>query len=251
MAAESLTFSQNHVLLDIEGTTTSISFVKDVLFPYYRENLNHYVDSHWNELEFQSDLALLKDQCALDIANNEPGVVPIDESNKNSVIQNILWQMNSNRKTPALKNLEGHMYRSGVEANELKGHVYDDVKPALARWKEKGKKLFIYSSGSVEAQKLLFGYSDFGNMLDLFDGHFDTTVGLKVEPSSYENIARTIGCSPSDVLFLTDVVKEAEAASKAGCRVIISIRPGNALLTEEEKLKFDCIQSFSQLSPIS
>ncbi|OCT58578.1 hypothetical protein XELAEV_18002013mg [Xenopus laevis] len=172
------------ILLDIEGTTTPITFVKAEK------------DSHID------------------------GFVPIpsaisDNETENmiqAVVDNVYWQMSLDRKTTALKQLQGHMWRSAYITGQLKGEVYEDVVPSIRQWRELGFKLYIYSSGSVEAQKLLFGYSIEGNLLKLLDGHFDTTVGHKVESKSYRNIADSIRCSPENILFLTDVVKAWAAA---------------------------------------
>lgn len=119
--------------------------------------------------------------------------------------------------------------------------------PSIKTWRERGLKVYIYSSGSVEAQKLLFGYSVEGDVLDLFDGHFDTTIGAKVDTKSYERIAERIGCQPEEITFLTDVSREAKAAEEAGLNVLVVVRPGNMELTDEERAHYNLITSFSQL----
>ncbi|XP_041432424.1 enolase-phosphatase E1 isoform X3 [Xenopus laevis] len=202
------------ILLDIEGTTTPITFVKDVLFPYIKENIKKYLLEHWQEKECQEDITQLQKQAEKD--SHIDGFVPIpsaisDNETENmiqAVVDNVYWQMSLDRKTTALKQLQGHMWRSAYITGQLKGEVYEDVVPSIRQWRELGFKLYIYSSGSVEAQKLLFGYSIEGNLLKLLDGHFDTTVGHKVESKSYRNIADSIRCSPENILFLTDVVKD-------------------------------------------
>ncbi|XKL69530.1 hypothetical protein PGB90_007299 [Kerria lacca] len=244
-------FSENHVLLDIEGTISSVSFVKDILFPCIRENLKQYIEDNWSKQEFRSILNLLKKQFAEDVANKVENLVPIveNENEKDSVIQNVLYQMDLDRKNVALKKLQGNILKNVFHSGKLKGHVYDDVVPALKSWKKNGKKLYIYSSGSVEAQKLLFRYSVYGDILDLFCEHFDTEIGFKTDPKSYTNIAKTIGCFTTDIIFVTDVIKEAEAASEAGCRVVISLRPGNYPISDSDKIKYECIYSFAEMSP--
>ncbi|NP_001089358.1 enolase-phosphatase E1 [Xenopus laevis] len=202
------------ILLDIEGTTTPITFVKDVLFPYIKENIKKYLLEHWQEKECQEDITQLQKQAEKD--SHIDGFVPIpsaisDNETENmiqAVVDNVYWQMSLDRKTTALKQLQGHMWRSAYITGQLKGEVYEDVVPSIRQWRELGFKLYIYSSGSVEAQKLLFGFSIEGNLLKLLDGHFDTTVGHKVESKSYRNIADSIRCSPENILFLTDVVKD-------------------------------------------
>ncbi|KAM3940354.1 enolase-phosphatase E1 isoform 2-T2 [Leptodactylus fuscus] len=194
---------------------------------------------------------------AVEITENDSGLkgfVPIPSEHEaelqviKGVVDNVHWQMSLDRKTTALKQLQGHMWRSAYASGKVKGEVYDDVVPALNKWKEAGLKLYIFSSGSVEAQKLLFGYSIEGDLLELFQGHFDTTVGSKVESESYRRIADRIGCPTDNILFLTDVIYEAEAAREAGVHVAVAVRPGNAALTDEEKSKFHLITSFDQLN---
>ncbi|XP_072261415.1 enolase-phosphatase E1 isoform X2 [Pyxicephalus adspersus] len=206
------------VLLDIEGTTTPITFVK----AEKDHALNGFVPIPGNEAEVEQIIQ--------------------------GVVDNVHWQMSLDRKTTALKQLQGHMWRAAYAAGQVKGEVYDDVVPALRKWKEADMKLYIFSSGSVEAQKLLFGNSIEGDLLELFQGHFDTTVGSKLESESYRKIADHIGCSTENVLFLTDVTKEAKAAKEAGMNVVIVVRPGNAALTDEEKASYPLINSFKQIN---
>ncbi|KAM8939357.1 enolase-phosphatase E1 [Pelodytes ibericus] len=243
------------LLLDIEGTTTPITFVKDVLFPYIKDNVKEYLHKHWDEKLCQEDVALLKKQAETDA--HIAGFVPIPSFSENEkdlqkviqgIVDNIFWQMTLDRKTTALKQLQGHMWRSAYMTGEVRGEVYEDVVPAFHKWREAGMRLFIYSSGSVEAQKLLFGYSMEGDLLKFFDGHFDTTIGHKVESESYTNIAKSIGCSTENILFLTDVITEAEAAKEAGVHVAVVVRPGNAPLTDEDKCNYHLISSFSEIS---
>ncbi|KAM3831995.1 enolase-phosphatase E1 [Vipera latastei] len=243
-------------LLDVEGTTTPITFVKDILFPYIRENIRDYLDTHWEEEECQQDVGLLRKQAEED--SHMEGVVPIPLETRDgeeeverviqAVIDNVLWQMSLDRKTTALKQLQGHMWRAAYENGCLKGEFFKDVVPAVKKWKEAGRKVYIYSSGSVEAQKLLFGNSTEGDLLELFDGHFDTKIGPKVDSESYQRIAASIGCATNNILFLTDVTQEADAAEEAEMHVAIVIRPGNAGLTDDEKSYYRLITSFSELS---
>ncbi|XP_062870088.1 enolase-phosphatase E1 [Trichomycterus rosablanca] len=242
-------------LLDIEGTTTPITFVKDILFPYIKDHLVEYLSAHWEEDECKQDVQLLKKQTEEDLKQNRACRVHAvdqtahtdEEKAIREVVDDVLWQMAADRKTTALKQLQGHMWRSAYVSGKIKGEVYQDVVPAIRRWRRHGLKVYIYSSGSIEAQKLLFGYSVEGDLLDLFDGHFDTTIGAKVESKSYEKIAERIGCSPEDIMFLTDVTREAKAAEDAGLNVAIVVRPGNMELTEEEKNLYKIITTFSQL----
>ncbi|KAL6432555.1 hypothetical protein ACFW04_006847 [Cataglyphis niger] len=240
------------VLVDIEGTTTSISFVKETLFPYVRQNLKNYIETKWEDEEFKQDYEKLKEQAKKDEEDKLDGFVAITgdkpEEEKDSLLKNILWQMDNDRKTGALKQLQGHMWREAYKTGAVKAHVYEDVPKALESWKNDGRKIYVYSSGSVEAQKLLFGHSIYGDLLKYFSGFFDTEVGAKQESDSYKNILSKIDDKPSNVVFLTDVVKEAAAAKEAGLSTIIVIREGNAALNDEEKITYTTIKSFLDLT---
>ncbi|KAF7701353.1 enolase-phosphatase E1 [Silurus meridionalis] len=255
MATVTIPENVNVFLLDIEGTTTPITFVKEVLFPYIKEHLEEYLGAHWEEDECKQDVQLLKKQTEEDLKQNracpvhavDQTVHTDEEKAIREVVDSVLWQMDADRKTTALKQLQGHMWRAAYVSGKIKGEVYQDVVPAIRRWREYGLKVYIYSSGSIEAQKLLFGYSVEGDLLDLFDGHFDTNIGAKVESKSYQKIAERIGCSPEDIMFLTDVTREAKAAEDAGVNVAVVVRPGNMELTEEERKYYTTITTFSQL----
>ncbi|XP_051542464.1 enolase-phosphatase E1-like isoform X2 [Myxocyprinus asiaticus] len=231
---------------------------KDILFPYIRENLEEYLSAHWEEDECKQDVHLLKKQAEEDVRQHKACAVHAvdqtvhtdEEKAIREVVENVLWQMDADRKSTALKQLQGHMWRAAYLTGRIKGEVYQDVAPAIRSWRHHGLKVYIYSSGSVEAQKLLFGYSVEGDLLDLFNGHFDTNIGAKVESKSYERIAERIGCQPEEIMFLTDVTREAKAAEDAGVNVAIVVRPGNMELTEEERSHYTIISSFSQLELI-
>lgn len=241
--------------MDIEGTTTPITFVKDVLFPYIKEHLEEHLSAHWEEDECKQDVHLLKKQIEEDMRQNRACLVHAvdqtvhtdEEKAIREVVDNVLWQMAADRKSTALKQLQGHMWRAAYTSGRIQGQVYEDVIPAIRRWRSHGLKVFIYSSGSVEAQKLLFQHSIEGDVLDLFDGHFDTNIGAKVESKSYKNIAERIGCDSEEITFLTDVTREAKAAEEAGVNVVVVVRPGNLELTEEETEHYHLIHSFGQL----
>ncbi|KAJ3162451.1 Enolase-phosphatase E1 [Geranomyces michiganensis] len=231
------------VVLDIEGTTTPITFVHDVLFPYVSNHLASFLAAHWTDPECVEKVAALREQADKDIAAEVPGAIPVlplpaasgedsgNEAVRASVVANVQWQMAIDRKIGPLKALQGYMWRSAYESGEILGDVYPDVLPALRKWtQEYGLPVYIYSSGSVEAQKLLFGWSVNGDMLDLFRGHFDTSIGLKVEADSYRQICKEIAQEARDALFVSDNVREIEAAVAAGLQVAIANRPGNAPL---------------------
>ncbi|XP_017762036.1 PREDICTED: enolase-phosphatase E1 [Eufriesea mexicana] len=249
---EETLLSETVILVDIEGTTTSISFVKDTLFPYVRENLKKYIETKWEDEEFKQDFEKLKEQAKKDEEDKIDGFVPITGANveeeRESLVKNILWQMDCDRKTGALKQLQGHVWREAYNSGTVKAHVYEDVPKALESWTSDGKKVYVYSSGSIEAQKLLFGHSVHGDLLKHFSGYFDTEIGAKQESSSYKNILSKIGAEPSNVIFLTDVVKEAAAAKEAGLSTVIVLREGNAPLTDEERVTYITIKSFLDLT---
>ncbi|MGM0575664.1 MAG: acireductone synthase [Myxococcota bacterium] len=228
------------VLLDIEGTTTSISFVYDTLFPFARDAVSHYLCDHWDEPGVRDDVRMLRDQARRDVEAGVEGVVPIpegdagDEAVRDAAVANVHWQMERDRKTTALKTLQGHIWRHGYRSGEIRGHVYTDVPDALAEWEYRGIPVYIYSSGSVEAQRLLFGASDAGDLTHFISGYFDTTTGPKKESDSYRAIAAQVQVEPEALVFVTDDLDEARAAREAGLGVVVSVRPGNPHLPEHD-----------------
>ena len=206
------------ILLDIEGTTSSISFVYDVMFPFVRRELDPYLRGHWGA----APRAAGCDTIATEAGRPEIALSP------DLVKAEVLRLMDADIKSTGLKALQGLIWEAGFESGELKAHVYDDVPPALAAWKAAGLDIRIYSSGSIQAQKLFFGHTVAGNLLPFFRGHYDTTTGPKKEPASYASIASAFGLSPADILFLSDVTAELDAARAAGLQTAISLRPGNA-----------------------
>ncbi len=195
------------VLTDIEGTTTRISFVHDVLFPYARARLPGYVAAHAAECAVAEALA--------ETARLAPGVAPLDA---------LLSWMDQDAKVTPLKALQGMIWGDGYASGELCSELYPDVPPALRRWHAGGTRLLVYSSGSVPAQKLLFRHSQAGDLTPLFDGFYDTRVGAKREAASYAAIAGAASLPPGDMLFLSDVVAELDAAAAAGMAVCQLVR---------------------------
>ncbi|KAI4487246.1 hypothetical protein M0804_005395 [Polistes exclamans] len=249
---EDTMLSQTTILVDIEGTTTSISFVKETLFPYVRANLKKYLSECWDNEKFKEVYNKLKEQAKKDEEDKVEGFVSITGSNveeeQESLIKNVLWQMDNDRKTNSLKQLQGNMWHDAYKTGVIKGRVYDDVPKSLELWVNNGKKIYVYSSGSVESQKLHFGHSEHGDLLKYFSGFFDTEVGAKQECNSYKNILTKLGEKANNVIFLTDVVKEAAAAKEAGILPIIVTREGNAALTDEEAIAYMTIKSFLDLT---
>lgn len=240
------------VLLDIEGTTTSISFVKNELFPYVRREVGAYLERTWDTDETKQDVAALSRQIEEDVAAGLAGIQPLPGTGEQeaviaALVANVEAMMDADRKVAPLKTLQGHMWRRAYKDGTVAGHVYDDVIPALEKWRALGKRICIYSSGSVAAQKLLFGHSCHGDLLHFFSGHFDTSVGAKVDAQSYRSIASDLSCTPGEVLFITDLDKEAFAADEAGMRVVVSVREGTAPLTQACLDAFPTITSFAEL----
>jgi enolase-phosphatase E1 len=220
------------VVTDIEGTTTSVSFVYDVLFPYAREHIPAYVRRHADALAG-----------LLDDVRREAGDPALDVE---GCIAALLRWMDEDRKVTPLKTLQGLVWQQGYEDGQSKGHLYADVAPRLRRWKERGLALYVYSSGSVAAQKLLFGHSDAGDLTPLFSGWFDTLTGGKKDAASYGRIAREIGLPRQDILFLSDNPEELAAARDAGLAVIGLDRPGNAF----DLAGFPSVSTFDEIDPV-
>ncbi len=220
------------IVTDIEGTTTSVSYVYDVLFPYAREHIPAYVRTHAGALAG-----------LLDDVRREEGDASLDIEGCISVL--LRW-MDEDRKVTPLKTLQGMVWAQGYAEGGARGHLYPDVAPRLRRWKERGLSLAVYSSGSVAAQKLLFGHSEAGDLTALFSHWFDTSTGGKKEAASYGRIAREIGLPRQDVLFLSDNPEELAAARDAGMAVIGLDRPGNAF----DLTGFPVVASFDDIDPI-
>lgn len=201
------------VLTDIEGTTSSIAFVKDVLFPYARARLPRFVESHPDDREVIR---------WLDATAREVG---IDDPRSRRVIDTLLRWIDEDRKATPLKALQGMIWKAGYEAGDYRAHVYPEVPARLRAWKARGLELFVYSSGSVAAQKLFFGHTEAGDLASLFDGWFDTEVGGKRERGSYLRIAEATGLPPPGIVFLSDIGAELDAARGTGMQTIQLCRP--------------------------
>lgn len=193
------------ILLDIEGTTSSISFVADELFPYARRHLAAFVQNH--------------PEVSAPILAEVPG---------DDRVATLLRWIDEDRKETPLKTLQGLIWAQGYADGELKGHVYPDTPEALRRWTQAGIPVFIYSSGSIAAQKLIFGHSIAGDLTPLLSGYFDTTTGPKRETGSYAKIVDAIGATPGDVLFVSDIQAEIDAARAAGFQALLIDREGDA-----------------------
>ena len=209
------------ILLDIEGTTTPIDFVHKVLFPFAADRVESYVATHFAKLS--TEIAQL---AAEHSADAEYGF-PFNDSSPDSVSDYLRYLIEIDRKSTPLKFIQGMIWQEGFEAGELKSEMFADVPAAFARWREQGKAIAIYSSGSVLAQKLLFKYTAFGKLTPFISSYFDTNTGGKREAQSYRRIADLLGLEPATILFVSDIPEELNAASEAGVSVVLSVRPGN------------------------
>jgi enolase-phosphatase E1 len=225
-------------LLDVEGTTTPVAFVYSTLFPYARRNLPSFIASHRLDPGLRSDLDRLERERSQDMAE---GRDPPD-----SPAAYLEWLMDRDRKSTALKSIQGRIWEAGYRSGELRGAVFGDVGPALERWSQEGFWIRIFSSGSVLAQKLLFGYSTAGDLRRFVSDCFDTTTGGKKDPDSYSRIARAAGSSPESILFVSDSVEELAAARSAGFRTALSMREGNAAPPPGHEV-YDAVRSFDEI----
>jgi enolase-phosphatase E1 len=220
-------FSGSGILLDIEGTTSSVSFVYDVLFPYAKRELKGYLDRAWGTAPLQRALDWIARDAGHASFQNWLGSVSPEEQRERVLIElNAL--MARDAKSTGLKQVQGLVWRAGYECGELLAHVYPDVPIALQRWRARGLDLRVYSSGSIDAQRLFFAHTVCGDLTPCFSGHYDTTTGPKQSEESYRAIAAVYGVEASELLFLSDVPAELEAAKNAGWQTGLVIRAGNA-----------------------
>jgi len=219
------------ILTDIEGTTTEVSFVYDILFPYFRSHMDEWktVDSdQMNQVLEQTRVLVLEEQS-------------INLTNKEAIFDQLRQWSIEDRKVTSLKTFQGMVWEQGFKSGAIKGHMYPDVKPALERWAEMGMKLAIFSSGSIAAQKQLFGFSTEGDLTPYFSAYFDTTTGMKRDEQTYHLIVQQLHTSANSVLFLSDIHQELEAANAAGMRTLQLVRPGTQANWSS------CVADFSEI----
>ncbi|HEX5083924.1 MAG TPA: acireductone synthase [Blastocatellia bacterium] len=222
--------SASLILLDIEGTTTPIDFVYKTLFPFARARVRDYLSRNWDAPEVQADLAQLRAERSADLSHGlNPPALEGESSSEliESAIAYIHWLMDRDRKSTPLKSIQGRIWQEGYRAGELFSEVFDDVPPAFARWRRQNKLICIYSSGSALAQKLLFAHTAAGDLTGHIYRYFDTTVGHKIEAGSYQRIAEELRLAPAEIVFISDVIAELDAARAAGMKTILATRPGN------------------------
>lgn len=204
------------IVTDIEGTTSSLSFVQKTLFPYAEQHLPDFVRAYEDEPEVSA---------ILEKARVEAGDSKLE---LDALIDTMLSWIAQDLKVTPLKALQGLIWQSGYSNGDFTGHIYPDAVAVLQGWQQQGLSLYVYSSGSVQAQKLLFGHTEFGDLTQLFAGYFDTRVGGKKEAASYKNIQAQIGFGSASILFLSDVVAELDAAALAGWQTLQLVRPGES-----------------------
>lgn len=222
------------IVTDIEGTTSDIRFVHNVLFPYARQHLAAFIRENHDNAEVAAALKAVRIEAEL------------PEADLATITEILFSFMDQDRKSTGLKALQGMIWRAGYVNGSFTGHLYPDVLPALKAWQQQGIKLYVYSSGSVAAQKLLFGYSDEGDITGLFSGYFDTHVGAKREVNAYHTIAAEIGLPADQLLFLSDIYQELDAAAEAGWQTLQLIR-GDA----DNQSRHRQVNNFSQINPES
>lgn len=223
------------IVTDIEGTTSSISFVKDVLFPYAAKHIPAYLRDHHREAAVRE---ILDDVAAL---------AQIPRGNLEALIQQLLDWIAQDKKITPLKSLQGLVWEAGYRHGAYRAHVYSDAAAQLNAWHQQGLPLYVYSSGSIAAQKLFFEFSEAGNLLPLFSGHFDTTVGAKADTASYQRIREAIDLSAKSLLFLSDVEAELDAAATDGWQTCWLQRPEDMQPTQGSKGRHPIVHSFNEI----
>jgi len=242
--------ARSAVLLDIEGTTTPIAYVTDVLFPYARKHLRSHLEEQAGSPAHESLLARLGDEHAAALRAGDAVPPWIDEppnARRSAIAAFVEWLMDRDRKSTALKGLQGRIWEDGYRRGFLVGSVFPDVRPALQYWREQRVAVGIFSSGSVLAQQLLFRHSSDGDLTGFVRWYFDTRVGPKVDPESYRRIAMTMGLPGEVCTFLSDVTRELDAASAAGMQVRLVVRPGNVPVSTTHG--FQTINTLDEVTP--
>jgi enolase-phosphatase E1 len=232
-------FDGRAILLDVEGTTSSISFVYDVLFEHAKQHVGNFLTRH------RHDASIV--QLAVAMAQTAGMAITAEEiaNDPTRAALAAVDLMNRDIKDTSLKALQGMIWRHGFESGEIVAHVYDDVPAALTRWRDAGLDVRIYSSGSIEAQRLFFSHTAAGDLTSCLQGHYDTTTGHKREQTSYEKIAADMGIAPRQILFVSDVGEELDAARGSGMATALAVRPGNR--PAGGLLDHDPIDSFDEI----
>ena len=230
------------ILLDIEGTTTPIDFVHQTLFPFARRRMAKFVEENFSSLTGEIKSLIIEHE--KDYAEGFY-VKKFDETASASIANYLNFLIDKDRKSTALKSIQGEIWKVGYEAGELKSEVFADVPRAFERWREQGKTIAIYSSGSVLAQKLIFKFSNLGDLSRFISDYFDTNVGHKREPKSYQIIAEKLNFEANEILFISDVAEELNAAEKSGFQTTLSAREGN--ISVKNIINYKVVSSFDDL----
>lgn len=218
------------ILTDIEGTISSLEYVRKVMFPYSKKNLRSFMTEHKEEDIVKKTIRELSDKLGKS--------VDIEESIK--ILES--W-IDADLKEPILKEIQGYIWEEGFKDGKLKGHIYQDAYIKLMEWKEIGIKIYVFSSGSVKAQKLFFKYTDYGDITNIFSGFFDTKMGSKKDKDSYLKISDEIKLKPREILFLSDIEEELDASREAGMKTIRVLRDGIEISS-----KHKVVRDFSSIS---
>lgn len=234
------------ILLDIEGTTTPIDFVAKQLFPLASARVEDFLRCNSGQAEIAALIEELREASQRDLGYGAGSWVAGNGAEAiTGAAAYVRWLIVKDSKITPLKTLQGKIWEEGYRSGELKGEVYPDVAPALARWKKQGRRIAIFSSGSVLAQELLFAHSTAGDLTSFIDAYFDTATGPKREAASYQKIAAALQLKPERFVFVSDVEAELDAARAAGMRALLSLRPG---VRAPEKTDHLVIKSFDQSS---
>ena len=233
------------LLLDIEGTTTPIEFVHQTLFPFARRQVGEFLQ----RVNVDDDISALQTEYLADLQSGSE-LPPWQEESRATLLKSateyVYWLMDRDRKSTALKSLQGKIWEEGYRRGSLRGKVYPDVRPAFTRWRQQQKAVCIFSSGSVLAQKLLFAHTAEGDLTSYLDAYFDTSTGAKTDAKSYRSICAGIGSPGEVVLFLSDTVAELDAARAAGLQTAQCLRPGSI---EPETPTHNIIRNFDVVFP--
>lgn len=234
------------ILLDIEGTTTPVDFVYRTLFPYARQKFEDFLRRHRHDPGVRQDLEWLRKQYRADEAQG----MELPPWRENSLIESVAaygrWLMDRDSKVYGLKLVQGKIWEEGYRTGELRGEVYADIPLALARWSQQGRAIAIYSSGSIQAQKLLFGSTTHGDLTPFLRAHFDTGTGVKTDAASYKKIAEALALPSPGIVFLSDMARELDAARNAGMATVLCVRSENA---QPPAATHPSIHSFDEVFP--
>jgi enolase-phosphatase E1 len=223
-----MAFAGRGILLDIEGTVAPIAFVTDVLFPDARRELAGFLARHWGESAVTAAVERVARDAGAPSFAAWAGPDAQGDEQRGRLVAHLLRLMDADTKATGLKEVQGLIWAEGYRAGRLRSELFPDVAPALRAWAGRGLDVRVFSSGSVAAQQVFFAHTDAGDLSGLLRGHYDTRVGPKRAPASYRAIVADMGLAAGEVLFLSDVAVELDAAAAAGLRAGLTIRPGNA-----------------------